>query len=225
MDLTGLRSRTETLLKKCRPSWPAGRFNLATAVRRHGPFAVIPVLLVLLGLGVSGATLAVTSSTGFCMACHEMKPYKEELALSSHAKDAEGQEIDCSRCHLPRGVGPRYLAVKTYSGLKVVYTHFTEEPLNLDRRALQTVARRFMDDASCLSCHEDLYKDAKGTGAISELGRLTHDTYNGLDGKTYRNCAACHINIAHLPVFDRRLEVNRDFAERLAGQERKEAVQ
>lgn len=210
-------------------------------VEKHGPgkifkrleplkpysvlIAIALGILLLIAVGGAGAMLAVTSSTPFCMTCHEMKPYKVELAASSHAKDADGNEINCSQCHLPRGIGPQYFAVKTYSGLKDVYVHFTENTENLDRRDLQETARRFMDDASCIKCHADLYADAKGKDPISPLGKTNHDAYNGLNGKTYRNCVGCHVNIAHLPVFDRRLDVNQAFVKRLADQVQKEGAQ
>lgn len=207
MDDTSSRNGKSALSKETGPSG-----------RRYKTLAVILAIFVLCGVGVAGAMLSVTSSTRFCLTCHEMKPYQEELAMSPHAKDADGNPIGCADCHLPRGIGPRYLAVKTYSGLKDVYVHFTEAPQSLDRRELQPVARRFVDDASCIRCHEDLYKDAKGKAPISSLGKIAHDSYNGLDGKTYRNCAECHVNIAHLPVFDRRLDINREFANKLAAQ-------
>lgn len=179
-------------------------------------------IAVLLGLIAFSITLSVTSSTSFCLSCHEMEEYKAELKFSTHFKDYDGKEVDCNQCHLPRGIGPRYFSVKTYSGLKDLYVHFLTPSEPLDRKDLQVVARRFVDDASCLSCHEDLYVNAKGDAPISELGKVSHDAYNGKDGVSYRNCVACHVNIAHLPRFDRRLDINQDFAERL---ERKEAYQ
>jgi nitrate/TMAO reductase-like tetraheme cytochrome c subunit len=171
---------------------------------------------------ITGFTLRSTSSMEFCSsACHEMKIYAEELTYSPHAKDADGKPIACAQCHIPAGYGPDYLAVKTYSGLKDVYIHVTEKPDSLNRIALQPVARRFVDDDNCLACHADLYKDAKGEKPVSELGKLAHNAYLGKDGKTKSGCAGCHVNMAHLPEFDRRLDVNKEFAERI---EKREAL-
>lgn len=218
MDVNTLRSKIAALIKAFSPGELLGRLRLTTPVRQYGAIAAVAGFFLIIGVGVTGAMLSITSSTRFCLTCHEMNVHQQELALSPHAKDADGNAIGCSQCHLPRGVGPRYFAVKTYSGLKDVYVHFNEAPQNLDRRALQPVARRFVDDASCMKCHDDLYKDAKNKGPISALGKVAHDSYNGLDGKTYRNCVGCHVNIAHLPVFDRRLDVNKDFAKKIAAQ-------
>lgn len=168
---------------------------------------------------VTAYSLKATSTVEFCTSCHEMKLHQEELKFSTHAKDKDGKEITCSNCHIPAGYGPRYLSVKIYSGVKDLFVHFTENPESIDRGRQQLVARRFLDDANCLSCHEDLYKDAKGEKEVSKEGRLAHDSYMGKNGQARSNCAGCHINIAHLPEFDRRLHVNKEFAERIKKQE------
>jgi trimethylamine-N-oxide reductase cytochrome c-type subunit TorC len=187
--------------------------------RRH--YRAVPLLLGLavVFLGITGYALHATSATDFCMSCHEMKPYSEELRVSSHAKDKDGKEIGCAQCHIPQGIGPRFLAVKTYSGIKDVAVHFWAKPDRLNRVHTQETARRFVDDANCLACHGDLYKNAKGDAPVSEYGQLAHDAYLGKNGTTKRNCAGCHINLAHLPEFDRKLQKNAAFASRLRHEE------
>jgi len=165
--------------------------------------------------GISGYALHATSSTEFCMSCHEMKPYQKEVAFSSHAKDKEGTPIDCRQCHIPLGIGPRFFAVKIYSGTKDLAVHFRSKPDRLNRIQAQQVARRFVDDANCLACHQDLYKNAKGDAPVSVFGQLAHDAYLGKNGNTKQGCAGCHINLAHLPSFDQRLPANAAFASRL----------
>lgn len=182
--------------------------------------AAIAICAFLVFCAVTGFALKATSSFEFCsQACHEMNIYAEELQYSTHAKDKDGKQITCDQCHIPNGVGPRYLAVKTYSGLKDLYVHVVDKPDSLDRKTTQAVARRFVDDANCLSCHEDLYKDAKGEKAISEIGKLAHDAYLGKNGQARSKCVGCHINLAHLPEFDRRLDVNKEFSSRILNKE------
>lgn len=162
---------------------------------------------------VTGYAMHATSTTEFCSsACHEMNPHYDELKFSSHFKDKDGNEIGCAQCHLPPGFGPKYPVVKTYIGIKDLVAHFVF-PEELVRAEHQPVARRFIDDASCLKCHEDLQKDATGEKPISVLGKIAHDAYN--NGEAKSNCAGCHVNMAHLPVFDRRLPQNADFAKRI----------
>ncbi len=177
--------------------------------------AIWILLLCVVFLAASAYSLHATSSQEFCLSCHEMEQYAKEIKFSSHAKDKDGKPIACNQCHIPPGVGPRFVSVKIYSGVKDLAVHVVTRPDKLDRLAHQPTARRFIDDANCLACHEDLYKDAKGEKKISETGRLAHDAYLNKNGNTKSNCAGCHINLAHLPEFDQRLEVNAAFKARL----------
>ncbi len=177
-------------------------------------FIIIP-LLIAVAVGGMSVSMARTSTTEYCVSCHEMKSRLDELKASSHAKDKDGKEIGCAQCHVPQSFGPKYLFVKTFIGMKDLVVHYFGDPENLNRRAMQAPARRFMDDGNCLACHQDLYKDAKGEKAISEIGKLCHDAYLGKNGTTSRNCAGCHFNLAHLPTFDRRYDFNKEFAKRL----------
>jgi nitrate/TMAO reductase-like tetraheme cytochrome c subunit len=186
-------------------------------------FLVLGLLVVF--CGITGYVLGATSSTDFCLSCHEMKPYQKELRFSSHAKDKDSNEIGCSQCHIPQGIGPRFLAVKMYSGVKDLAVHFWSKPAGLNRVHAQKVARRFVDDANCLACHQDLHKNAKNNAPVSEYGRLAHDAYLGKNGTTRRNCAGCHINLAHLPVFDQQLQINAAFTSRLRQVEQGEVQQ
>jgi trimethylamine-N-oxide reductase cytochrome c-type subunit TorC len=193
------------------------------AEKRHQYLAACFALsLFVVFCGFTGYALHVTSATEFCISCHEMKPYLKELRFSSHTKDKDGNEIGCSQCHLPQGMGPRFLAVKMYSGVKDVAVHVWSKPDSLNRALAQKVARRFVDDDNCLVCHQDMYKGAKNNAPVSEYGRLAHDAYLGKNGNAKRNCAGCHINLAHLPVFDRRLQINAAFTSRLQQEEVKQ---
>jgi nitrate/TMAO reductase-like tetraheme cytochrome c subunit len=181
---------------------------------------VIATVALALFCGVSYALLSATSTMSFCSsACHEMEEQAAELRFSSHARDKDGGDISCVRCHIPAGFGPRYMAVKTYSGLKDLYMHLFRSGTPLLRADMQKTARRFIDDGNCLLCHDDLHRNARGEQAITDLGRIAHDAYLGKNGQASSKCVGCHINIAHLPEFDRRLEVNRFFAERMKNNE------
>lgn len=172
-------------------------------------------VVVVVMIGGTSVQMARTSTTEYCISCHEMSPRLEEMKASSHAKAADGTEIGCADCHVPNAIGPKFMFVKTFIGMKDLVVHYFGDPENLSRRAMQAPARRFIDDANCLRCHQDLTKDAKGEGPVSEVGRLCHEAYQGTNGNTSRNCAGCHFNLAHLPEFDRRYDFNREFAERL----------
>lgn len=175
-------------------------------------------LFILLGIAVlillMSISMARTSTTEYCISCHEMRKYKDELKKSSHYLDSDKNLIQCKQCHIPKNIGPKYLTVKTVLGMKDMFVHYFGDSENLDRRRMQKIARRFIPDENCLECHKDLKRDVKNK-KISEIGMLCHEAYQGKNGDTKRNCAGCHFNMAHLPDFDRRFFFNAEFAKRL----------
>lgn len=177
---------------------------------------ILVVILIggLLLLGVISMTMAKTSTTDYCMSCHEMQSYKDEMEKSSHAVTKDKKPIECKDCHIPKDFGGRYLIVKTIPGLGDLISHYFGDPENLNRREMQKKARRFIPDENCRSCHEDLTKNVKDE-ELSEIGKLSHDAYLGKNGNTRRGCAGCHFNMAHLPKFDRRYTFNAEFAKNL----------
>lgn len=171
----------------------------------------IGALTVLVLVLAASVAVVTTKSTSFCLSCHEMAMYQTELEASPHAKDAQGKAIGCSQCHIPGTNIVRMLAGKLYLGTKDVWVHYTEGGYDLDRAAMQPMARRFVDDANCRACHEDLNRNAKNDGPISEEGKLAHANYQGTNGQSRSTCAGCHVNMAHLPPFDERIPRNAKF--------------
>jgi nitrate/TMAO reductase-like tetraheme cytochrome c subunit len=183
------------------------------SLRRKRYWAAGALALVFL-LG-SGAAVVQTQKSSFCLSCHEMQVYQKELEASAHAKDAHGQPIGCSQCHVPGTNIVRMLAGKSYMGGKDLWVHYTEKPVDLHRAAMQPAARRFVDDANCRACHEDLAKNAKNDGPVSAEGKLAHDAFLGTNGQARSGCAGCHANMAHLPPFDERIPRNAQFLSKL----------
>lgn len=167
-------------------------------------------------VAASAVAFEKTSTNEFCVSCHEMEQHQAELKLSSHAVDKDKNPIECRQCHMPAEFGPRYVALKSYLGVKDLLVHYFGDPDDFYRRELQESARRFIPDDSCRKCHEDLMKNTKGE-PISREGKLSHEAYLGKNGQTKQGCANCHQNLAHLPKFDRRYKQNAKFAAKLAG--------
>ncbi len=189
---------------------------MAEEKSRRFPWKSLLAVVVLAGVAAilfSAATSGRTSTTEYCISCHEMDRYKLELEKSSHAVDKDKQPIQCAQCHIPAG-GIKKLAVKATLGAKDIWAHYWGNPTHLDRRQLQPVARRFVADANCRACHQDLTKNVKGE-PLAEIGKLCHDAYLGKNGCSKDGCAGCHTNMAHLPEFDRHYNVNAKFAARL----------
>ncbi len=158
---------------------------------------------------------AKTSTTDFCISCHEMKIYKDELKVSIHAVDKDKKPIECKDCHIPKGYGGKHIIVKTVLSIKDVWIHNFGEPENLNRQKMQKFARRFIPDENCRACHKDLTKDTNDK-ELSEIGKLCHEAYLGENGETRSGCAGCHFNMAHLPSFDRRYNFNSKFVKKLS---------
>ena len=175
---------------------------------------LVVACLVVVFTAVGGYTMQETSKTEFCLSCHEMSRYSFELKRSAHAVDKDKNPIDCRQCHLPLEAGPRYMAAKSFMGVKDLVVHYWGDTTDMDRLKLQMAARRFVPDENCLACHKDLTKNVKNE-PISPEGKKAHDTWLGKDGNGRRTCVGCHANMAHLPVFDRHYEVNAKFAAKL----------
>ena len=144
-----------------------------------------------------------------CKRCHDVKMYLFELKNSVHAVDKDKKEISCDQCH-----HFHYSPLTSYYARDEYYDKKIFEPGTFDRRKMQANARKSIEAEKCQACHKDLYKNIKNE-PISEIGRLSHDAFLGKNGETRRTCAGCHINMAHLPEFDRYLEVNAEFAEKV----------
>ncbi len=172
------------------------------------------VILLVVFTAVAGYTMQRTSTTEFCLSCHEMERHSFELKRSSHAVDKDKKPIECRQCHLPPSFGLGYMAVKSYLGVRDLLLHSLIDTRDLDRRAMQGLARRFVQDENCLACHQDLTRNVKGEPLGLE-GQKAHQAWLGKDGVGRRTCASCHNNMAHLPVFDRRYDCNRNFAAKL----------
>jgi len=148
-----------------------------------------------------------------CKRCHDVAEYQRELKASPHAVDKDKKPISCEQCHQFH-----YNPLTSYYARDEYYDKKIFPPGAFDRRKMQETARKTMEAKKCQACHKDLYKNAKGE-PISEIGKLCHDAYLGKNGETRRTCAGCHINIAHLPPFDRNQPYNAEFAKKLAEME------
>ena len=172
---------------------------------------------------LSSAVVTTTSTDTFCLSCHEMRPFRDELLLSPHAKDAEGQPIGCAQCHIPNSGIFSMLGTKAYMGVKDTWVHFTDATPAMDRKAMSEDAAESIADSNCLTCHSDLMLNAKGNGPVPVKGKKDHETYlknnphpdrggcarcHGRKKRSpgakkvkveIKSCISCHQNIAHKP--------------------------
>jgi nitrate/TMAO reductase-like tetraheme cytochrome c subunit len=144
--------------------------------KRRLLFIGLPVAFILLFVGV----VEYTSTSGFCSACHYMKPFFESWKTSAH------KEVECKACHYPPGV--RSFFRTKIEGLVMVGRYWT-------RLYVKSKPWAEIQDASCLrpGCHERRLLE----GTV-QFGKVTFDHKAHFEdlkrGKTLR-CTSCHSQI------------------------------
>lgn len=152
-------------------------------------------------IGVGGgigfdSVLGQTSTTAFCLSCHEMKPLQEELAQTVHFKNRSGVRVGCGDCHVPRHQ-PDKLIAKVLA-LDDIYAHLMgtiDTPEKFEARRLEMAEKvwttmREDGSAACRTCHSF---EAMAFEAQSSRPRRKHNQAIE-SGET---CIDCHKGVAH----------------------------
>lgn len=130
----------------------------------------LPIGLVILVIAfITG--VKYTSTSGFCIRCHEMKPFYESWQVSDH------NAVECIKCHSDPGVVG--LIETKAKALKEIYLHFTDtyqKPITI-KWDTSAFTRR------CLSCHDEV----KGQRKAHNNSHFAADI----------SCADCHKGIVH----------------------------
>jgi nitrate/TMAO reductase-like tetraheme cytochrome c subunit len=137
-----------------------------------------------------------TSTTQFCMSCHEMKVMQEELSKTVHFKNRTGVRLECGDCHVPRDAVDKL--VSKLEALDDVYAHFigaidTPEKFEARREVMANVVWTEMKangSRACRVCH------AFGAMEFAKQADRPRRKHNEAmsNGET---CIDCHKGIAH----------------------------
>ena len=161
---------------------------------------VVLGLLSLAGAFTFEKVISHTSSTEFCISCHEMRDnVYEEYKKTSHFNNASGVSPTCSDCHVPKGLFPTLY--RKLIAAKDVYHHllgtidtpekFEEHRLSMAKRVWEQMEAS--DSVECRSCH-----DFKNMNFEKQRKRAAKQHQNAIrDGDT---CIDCHKGIAHKAV-------------------------
>ena len=190
---------------------PRGRKNERIYRRRRIVAAtVLAIVFVALLIGTALGAAHLTSGSGTCQRCHEMRPYYQSWQQSAH------RSVECAQCHIPSGtVG---LVRAKIGALREVYVHFAGDG---DHAAAGQLGRP-ADDVSvvppqaggcrptppprsptaahtsgaCSDCHRGLFHPtappAKPIPAVAKLGTMDN-CLTCHDGTTApKTCSTCH---------------------------------
>lgn len=151
--------------------------------------------------GVAGGigfdtVLGHTSTTEFCLSCHEMRILQVELSKTVHFKNRSGVRVGCGDCHVPRKQPDKLIA--KFFALDDIYGHFMgaiDSPEKFEARRMEMAEKvwasmREDGAAACKTCHSF---DAMAFEAQSERPRRKH-TQAFRNGET---CIDCHKGVAH----------------------------
>jgi len=138
------------------------------------------------------AGLEYSSTTPFCMSCHEMRVVGEQGWMhSTHYHNPKGVVAGCHDCHIPPEPIP-LLWTKTRDGIKDVAVHIFGEPdperMHWDK--LGKSARRKIYDSACMTCHSNLTPQGATIKMI-----LAHREYERMNGR--KRCLDCHTREFH----------------------------
>ena len=141
-------------------------------------FAVVVVCLI----AASAVAARFTESDKFCGTdCHEMWPYRDTWAKSTH------KDVECVQCHIPPGA-VNFALTKLYAS-REVWVHVTGQV-----KAPIKVTRHIPDSACMRSgCHTD-----SQTGKTLALGKpATVKFQHGSKGHDAAQCIECHAALVH----------------------------
>jgi nitrate/TMAO reductase-like tetraheme cytochrome c subunit len=144
-----------------------------------------------------------TSTTQFCLSCHEMRIMQEELSQTIHAKNRAGVPVQCADCHVPKGTVEKLVA--KIQALDDIYGHLvgvidTPEKFEARREDMAHAARAAMRSnrsQACRRCHNFEAMDFSKQG---DRARRNHNEAMN----SGESCVDCHKGVAHKlpPGFD-----------------------
>ncbi|MBF0177572.1 MAG: NapC/NirT family cytochrome c [Magnetococcales bacterium] len=173
------------------------------------PNSQVPVGILLLGGFLAGVVgwvgfnglLGVTSSTEFCISCHEMRWPYEEYKKTVHYSNRSGVRVGCSDCHVPQAdsVGGWFAKMRAkIMAAKDTYHHIlgtynTPEKFEKGRWEMAQAVwakMRARGAQECLNCHDYNSMDPEKQDRMAQRK-------HGSAMKDRKICIDCHTGIAH----------------------------
>lgn len=162
-----------------------------------GVFAVIGIVVGVVGYIGFHTALEWTTSEEFCISCHTMRDNNfEEYKTTIHYKNPVGVRATCPDCHVPKAGWPLYkakiLAVRDLWG-EITGSINTREKFEHERLRLAKIVWEDMkanDSMQCRSCHSfesmDFEHQKPNAAKMMQAAMKSGET-----------CIDCHKGIAH----------------------------
>ena len=144
-------------------------------------------------------SLKMTSTTEFCVSCHEMEAPYMALQKTSHYLNAGGTTATCADCHIPHEFFPKI--IRKIQASREVWGHLTGVIDSPEKYAAHTsvmrereIARlRANDSRECRNCHSTEKWVLTLQSAKSQEFHIAEELNN-------KTCIDCHAGIAHMPA-------------------------
>ncbi len=161
-------------------------------------------ILILLGAvgalllaGGTNVAMDATSTTEFCISCHEINDNAwAEYQQTVHYQNSSGIQVQCADCHIPHNFAGKIMrkmeAVREIYGT-IIGVIDTPEKYDAHRQAMADKVWSEMrddDSANCRSCHINL---EQSLDLQYEWARVNHQRMIKQD----MTCIDCHQGIAH----------------------------
>lgn len=161
---------------------------------------LIGALIALGGVLAFDYSMYATSTDEFCVSCHEQRDNSLVMfEQTAHYRNASGNHVSCSACHIPHEFGPKML--RKIQAAREVWAHLTgviDTPEKYAAHAPAMKAReiariRANDSQECRNCHD---AQSMELSLQSEKARQFHQSVQGDDV----TCIDCHAGLAHDPA-------------------------
>lgn len=182
----------------------AGRIRRVWEALKRPPVRLSLGAVLIIGAASAGAlwgsfvvVMDKTSSTEFCVACHEMDPVFAEWQQSVHFHNSSGVQAQCKDCHIPRSwhgkIGRKINATFVEVPSKIMGKISTPEKFEARRREFAEkiwAEMKHNDSRECRECHDPARMNSEEQ---SPMARRKH-AEAASRGKT---CIECHQGVAH----------------------------
>ena len=164
-------------------------------LRKTSVLLISGFIVGLIFLGSIYKTSVYFSTDKSCMKCH-MHPHAEESWTKSiHVNNSSGVKVHCVSCHLPPQEQTwAHYSAKAKLGVRDVWGYITKDSadINWEEKSLLENAVKYIPNASCVDCHQNLYP--KG---VTPDGITAHLYYENKVGKLDLQCISCHLDAGH----------------------------